>query len=182
MTERILICVLIVAITGLVWCLSKLYPLIDDLDEIEWENENMLPVKIKYVRDIKPIDYIEDGDWIDLRAGLDITLEPAGSCVIPLGVCMELPPGYSAIIAPRSSTFKKWGIMQTNSIGIIDNSYCGDNDEWGLPVIAFRKTTIHKNDRICQFRLVKTGEVIDFHRVKELGNPDRKGFGSTGEV
>lgn len=141
----------------------------------------MLNIRVKYLRDIKPIEFFDEGDWIDLRAGMDIVLEPGGSCVVPLGVAMELPNGYSAIIAPRSSTFKKWGIIQTNSIGIIDESYCGDNDEWGLPVLAFRHTRIHKNDRICQFRLIKQSDYVDFEVVDELGNPDRKGFGSTGE-
>ena len=143
--------------------------------------EDMLRIKIKYIRDIKPIEFFDNGDWIDLRAGLDIELEAGGSCVVPLGVAMEIPIGYTAIIVPRSSTFKKWGIIQTNSVGIIDESYCGDNDEWGLPVLAFRKTKIHKNDRICQFRLIKQSDYIDFKEVKTLNNPDRNGFGSTGE-
>lgn len=140
----------------------------------------MLEIKIKYVRDIKPIEVNEIGDWVDLRAGLDVDLEPLDFTYIPLGVCMQIPKGYTAIIAPRSSTFKKWGIIQTNSIGVVDERYCGDNDEWCLPVFALRRTHIHKNDRICQFRLVKKTEPIDFTRVKELGNTDRGGLGSTG--
>ena len=175
---RVLVCILIVIVTALALLVSKLYPVVDAFEE----DKDMLDIKIKYCRDIKPLDVFEEGDWIDLRSGIDVTLEPGASCIIPLGVCMELPEGYSAIIAPRSSTFKKWGIMQTNGIGIIDHSYCGDNDEWGLPVIAFRKTTIHKNDRICQFRLIPQGEEMFFHKVSELGNPDRKGFGSTGDL
>ena len=99
---------------------------------------------------------------------------------IPLGVAMELPAGYEAIIAPRSSTFKKWGIMSVNSIGIIDNSYKGDNDEWGFPVIAFRETIIYKNDRICQFRIQKNMEEVTLKEVASLNNKDRGGFGSTG--
>lgn len=141
----------------------------------------MLQVKIKYLRDIKPIEFYEEGDWIDLRCGIDCTLDAGDSTILPLGVAMEIPVGYTAIVVPRSSTFKKWGIMQTNSIGVIDESYCGDNDEWGMPVLAFRKTKIHKNDRICQFRLIKQSDYIDFKVVKTLGNPDRNGFGSTGE-
>lgn len=140
----------------------------------------MLEIKIKYVRDIKPIEVNEIGDWIDLRAGKDMDFEPLDFAHIPLGVCMQIPKGYTAIIAPRSSTFKKWGIIQTNSIGVVDESYCGDNDEWCLPVFALRRTHIHKNDRICQFRLVKKTEPIDFTRVNTLGNADRGGFGSTG--
>lgn len=140
----------------------------------------MLEIKIKYVSDIKPIEVSDVGDWIDLRAGKDVELEDFEYAQIPLGVCMQIPSGYTAIIAPRSSTFKKWGILQVNSIGIIDESYCGDNDEWCLPVIALRKTRIHKNDRICQFRLIRKTERIDFTRVKTLGNTDRGGLGSTG--
>lgn len=140
-----------------------------------------MEIKIKYLRDIKPLDIIENGDWIDLRAGEDITMIAGDYRLIPLGIAMELPKGYSAIIAPRSSTFKKWKIICANSIGIIDESYCGDNDEWHFPVIAFGTTKIHKNDRICQFRVIKKEEPIDFIRVKILGNENRNGFGSTGE-
>ena len=140
----------------------------------------MLDIKIKYVTDIKPIEVSENGDWIDLRAGKTIELEPFEFAYIPLGVCMEIPEGYTAIIAPRSSTYKKWGIIQVNSIGIIDESYNGDNDQWCLPVMAFRTTKIYKNDRICQFRLIKKTDRIDFTRVQELGNKDRGGLGSTG--
>lgn len=140
----------------------------------------MLEIKIKYVRDIKPIEVNEIGDWIDLRSAMDISLEPFEFTYLSLGVCMQIPKGYTAIIAPRSSTFRKWGIIQTNSIGVIDESYCGDNDEWCLPVLALRRTHIHKNDRICQFRLVKKTESIDFTRVNTLGNADRGGLGSTG--
>ena len=141
----------------------------------------MLNIKIKYIRDIKPIQFYDGGDWIDLRSGEDIELFAGSYYEIPLGVAMELPKGHSAIIIPRSSTFKKWGIIQTNSVGLIDESYCGDNDEWKLPVMAMRKTKIHKNDRICQFRIIKQSDYLDFKVVKTLGNPDRNGFGSTGE-
>lgn len=139
-----------------------------------------MKVKLKYIRSIKPIEAFENGDWIDLRSAEDIELEPFEYACIPLGVCMELPKGYSAVIAPRSSSYKKWGIIQVNSPGIIDESYCGDNDEWCLPVIALRTTKIYKNDRICQFRLIKKTDSITFNVVQELGNPDRNGFGSTG--
>ena len=140
----------------------------------------MLDIKIKYVTDIKPIEIAEKGDWIDLRAGKTVELEPFEYAQIPLGVCMQIPHGYTAIIAPRSSTYKKWGIIQVNSIGVIDESYNGDNDQWCLPVVALRTTKIYKNDRICQFRLIKKTEGIDFTRVNQLGNSDRGGFGSTG--
>lgn len=139
-----------------------------------------MDIKVKYLRDVKPIGKIETGDWVDLRAGETIKLNPMQWATIPLGVAIELPKGYEAILAPRSSTFKKWGIIQTNSIGIIDESYCGDNDEWCMPVLAIQKTIIKKNDRICQFRIQKHQPKVDFETVKELGNPDRNGFGSTG--
>ena len=139
-------------------------------------------IKIKYLRNIKPIEIFSQGDWIDLRAGQDITLNAGDEAVIPLGVAMELPLGYEAIVAPRSSTFKKWGILQTNSIGIIDESYRGDNDEWCMPVVAIRPTKIHKNDRICQFRIIRHQPLLVLTEVDTLGNPDRQGFGSTGEI
>lgn len=137
-------------------------------------------IKIKYLSDIKPLEPFNNGDWIDLRSAENVDLECGEFYVIKLGVAMELPEGYEAHIVPRSSTYKKWGIIQVNNVGIIDNSYKGDNDEWMLPVIALRKTHIHKNDRICQFRIVKNQGYIMFDKVKSLGNNDRGGFGSTG--
>lgn len=139
-----------------------------------------MEVKIKYLKDIEPIEKLSMGDWIDLRASEDITLEKGEFAIIHLGVAMELPEGYEAHIVPRSSTYKKWGIIQTNGMGIIDESYCGDNDEWGMPVYATRLTQIKKNDRICQFRLVEKMRSIDLLTVETLGNKDRGGFGSTG--
>ena len=137
--------------------------------------------KIKYLRDIKPIEKISQGDWIDLRCAVDIMLDKDEEAIIPLGIAMQLPEGYEAHIVPRSSTYKKWGIIQTNSVGIIDETYCGDNDEWCMAVKALRLTHIHKNDRICQFRIVEHQPILILEEVKTLGNPDRKGFGSTGE-
>ena len=93
---------------------------------------------------------------------------------------MELPEGYEAHIVPRSSTFKNFGIIQTNHYGIIDESYCGDNDQWCFPAFALRDTIIHKNDRICQFRIVKKQPPVEFEVVEHLGKTDRGGFGSTG--
>ena len=138
-------------------------------------------IKIKYLKDIEKIEKISKGDWIDLRAAEDVGVKNGEFKIIPLGVAMEIPRGYEAHLAPRSSTFKKWGIIQTNSIGVIDNSYSGDNDEWGMPVIAMRDTKINKNDRICQFRIVESQPEIEFVEVDTLGNADRGGFGSTGE-
>lgn len=130
---------------------------------------------------LQKIEKIGVGDWIDLRAAKDVTLHNGDFTIIPLGVSMKLPDGYEAHIVPRSSTFKKWHIMQVNSTGIIDNSYSGDGDVWGMPVLAFHGTTIHKNDRICQFRIVKRMEPVEIVEVDHLDGPDRGGFGSTGE-
>ncbi len=141
----------------------------------------MKTILVKYVRDIKPIQNITQGDWIDLRAGETVELAAGEYRMIPLGVAMELPKGYEALVIPRSSTFSKWGVLLVNSVGLIDESYCGDGDEWHMPVLAMRKTTIHKNDRICQFRIIQHMPETELVRVKHLGNENRGGFGSTGE-
>ena len=120
------------------------------------------------------------GDWIDLQTAEDVTLAAMEFKVISLGVCMELPKGYEAHIAPRSSTYKKWGVIQANSVGIVDSDYNGDNDVWGYPVIALRDTFIPRGTRIAQFRLYKVCEPVEFEVVETLGNADRGGFGSTG--
>ena len=101
--------------------------------------------------------------------------------MIPLGVAMELPQGYEALVIPRSSTFKHFGLIQTNSVGLIDESYCGDNDQWHFPALAKRDTVIHAGDRICQFRIIEHQPRIVFDPVDSLGNADRGGFGSTGK-
>lgn len=145
-----------------------------------------LTVRIKFFdkelyKDDNALKSIGDkSDWIDLRAREDIHLKKGETYYIPLGVAMQLPHGYEAHIIPRSSTFKNWGIIQTNSMGLIDESYCGDNDEWKMPVIAVRPTYIYKGERVCQFRLVKHQPIVKFETVDVLGNPDRSGFGSTG--
>lgn len=120
-------------------------------------------------------------DWIDLRAAKDYTLKKGNLELIKLGVAVQLPYGYEAIIAPRSSMAKKFGIIQANSIGVIDNSYCGDGDEWGLFAYAIRDTEIHKGDRICQFRIQKNQPELRFKEVETLGNKNRGGWGSTGK-
>lgn len=120
------------------------------------------------------------GDWIDLRSAVDITLNAGEFKIIPLGVSMKLPEGYEAHIAPRSSTFKNWKIIQVNGVGVVDNSYSGENDIWGMPVVAMEDTTIHKNDRICQFRIIKRMEDVEIAEVSHLDGKDRGGFGSTG--
>lgn len=144
----------------------------------------MPKIRIKYFTDkIEKLTYIEGkSDWIDLRAADDVILKAGEFKLIPLGIAMELPQGYEAHIVPRSSTFKNFGIIQTNHQGVIDCSYCGDNDQWFMPVLAIRDTQIHINDRICQFRIMENQPHIDFDEVESLEGVDRGGFGSTGKA
>lgn len=140
-----------------------------------------LQIKIKYInKEITKIEKIENGDWLDLRSAIDITMLKGEFKLIPLGIAMELPKGYEGHMQPRSSTYKKFGIIQTNSQGIIDESFCGDNDQWLFPAYALKNTIIHKNDRICQFRIVKKMPEVELVEVEMLNNKDRKGLGSTG--
>lgn len=139
-----------------------------------------MEVKIKYFSDIEKIKKFKYGDWIDLRSAEDIELKAGDFKIIKLGIGMKLPYGWEAHVAPRSSTYKNFGIICANSFGIIDNSYCGDEDEWGFPAIALRDTTIHKNDRICQFRVVEKQPSIDFIEVEHLDKVSRGGFGMSG--
>lgn len=143
----------------------------------------METIKIKYFTDkIEKLTYIDGkSDWIDLRAAEDITLKKGEFKLIPLGVAMELPAGYEAHVVPRSSTFKNFGIIQTNHQGVIDCSYCGDNDQWFMPVYAVRDTQICVNDRICQFRIMENQPKIVFDEVDHLEHNDRGGHGSTGK-
>ena len=143
----------------------------------------MEEIKIKYFVDgIDPLCYVAGkSDWIDLHAAEDVTLKAGEFRLIPLGVAIALPEGYEAHIVPRSSTFKNYGILQTNSMGVVDCSYCGDNDQWRMPVYATRDVTIEKNARICQFRIMKNQPELCFLRVEHLDGPDRGGFGSTGK-
>lgn len=143
----------------------------------------MPQIRIKYFTDaIERLTYIDGkSDWIDLRASEEVTLKAGEFYLIPLGVAMELPEGYEAHVVPRSSTFKNYGIIQTNSCGIIDGTYCGDDDMWRMPVYAVRDTVIHVNDRICQFRIFENQPKITFDEVESLGNKNRGGFGSTGK-
>jgi dUTP pyrophosphatase len=140
-----------------------------------------LTIKIKYFDDNLPrIEKIPTGDWIDLRAAEDVELKQFEYKLIPLGLAMQLPPGYEANAVPRSSTYKNFGIIQTNHYGVIDESYCGDNDQWHFPALALRDTVIKKGDRICQFRINKKMPEVEFIEVEMLGNLDRGGIGSTG--
>jgi dUTP pyrophosphatase len=175
-----------------------------------------MKIKVKEITKGCAFEATKKGDWIDLRAAEDLTTGyPQVSSrkritvdgvttsyrdlkienyLIPLGIAMELPKGYEAIMAPRSSSFKTWGITEANSFGVIDNSYCGDNDEWKLPILAFKPSTINKGDRVCQFRIQLSQKAtiwqkikwlftnkIEFVWVDSLGNDDRSGFGSTGK-
>lgn len=140
-----------------------------------------MKIKVKYFTDkIDKLQSISVGNWIDMRSALDIKLPAGEQALIPLGVAMELPEGYEANIVPRSSTFKNFGVISTNHFGVVDNSYCGDNDQWFFPVYALRDTEIKVNDRICQFRINKIQPEIEFEEVEALGNKDRGGHGSTG--
>ena len=142
----------------------------------------MEQIKIKYFTDkIDKLEYIDGkSDWIDLRASEEVTLKKGEFKLIPLGVAMELPKGYEAHIVPRSSTYKNFGLIQANHCGIVDGSYCGDNDMWRLPVSAMRDTTIHVNDRICQFRIMEHQPELVFEETEVLTGKDRGGFGTTG--
>ena len=148
-----------------------------------------MKIKIKYFDNAKELNIIEKGNWCDLYANKDMFIPEGEKMMIPLGVAMQLPEGYEAHVVPRSSTFKTWGIIQTNHIGIIDNSYCGDNDQWFYPVYCLEPknfidnqygTLIRKGDKIAQFRIIEVQPKLEFEKVESLGNKDRGGFGSTG--
>ena len=146
------------------------------------EAMEQVTLKIKYLNDeIIRLEYIDGkSDWIDLRAAERVEMKAGDFRLIHLGVAIELPAGYEAHIVPRSSTFKNFGILQANSMGIIDESYCGPNDWYRFPALAMRDTVIEVNDRICQFRIEKHQPQITFEEVTELTGADRGGFGSTG--
>ena len=141
-----------------------------------------MEIEIKYFTDkIDKIEYIAGkSDWMDLRCAEDIELKAGDFRLIPLGVGMQLPEGYEAHVVPRSSTYKNFGLIQTNSMGIVDESYCGDNDQWFWPALATRDVKLRANDRICQFRIMEHQPAFDFIEVEKLGDTDRGGFGSTG--
>ena len=147
------------------------------------EKMKMEQIKIKYFTDkIDKLTYIDGkSDWIDLRASETVELKAGDFALIPLGVAMQLPAGYEAHLVQRSSTFKNFGILQTNSCGIVDGSYCGDDDMWRMPVYAVRDTRIECNDRIAQFRIVENQPKIQFEEVEHLTGANRGGFGSTGK-
>ncbi len=150
----------------------------------------MIQIKVKYFNEnIEKLTKITKGNWIDLRAAEDVSLKAGEFKLIPLGIAMELPRGYEAHVVPRSSTFKNFGIIQTNHQGVIDGpdresglgGYCGNDDQWFMPVYALRDTQIHLNDRICQFRIMEQQPEICFEEVSELLGENRGGHGSTGK-
>jgi len=140
-------------------------------------------IQIKYIdKDLGKLSYIDGkSDWIDLRSAEDVDMKQGEFRLIRLGVAMKLPDGYEAHMVPRSSTFRNYGIIQTNHMGVIDNSYCGDNDEWRYPVYAVRDTHIDRGARICQFRIIRNQPPLYFEEVEHLKAQDRGGFGSTGK-
>jgi dUTP pyrophosphatase len=139
-----------------------------------------MEIKIKYHADITPLEQKAGSDWIDLRAAETVVIKQGEAKKISLGVSMELPEGYEAHIVPRSSTFDTYGLIQTNGMGVIDNTYSGEFDIWKMPVYATKNTIVNKNDRICQFRIMGKQPKIDFVIVNEMTNENRGGFGSTG--
>ena len=140
-----------------------------------------MQIKIKYFDEkLTRINKIVQGDWLDLRAAQTIEMKKDEFKLIPLGVAMEIPEGYEAHIVPRSSTFKNFGIIETNSMGVIDESYKGDNDQWFFPAYALRDTVIEFIDRICQFRIMEKMPAVELIEVDSLGNENRGGLGSTG--
>lgn len=139
-------------------------------------------LNVKYlVPDLKPIQPAHEGEWIDLRAAEDIELKIGEYYEIPLGVAIKLPEGYEAVMAPRSSTYQHWGIIMACHIGVIDNLYSGNDDEWKFPAVALIHTVVHKNDRICQFRIQKQQPQIVIREVRDLNSKSRGGLGSTGK-
>ena len=141
-----------------------------------------MKIQIKYHnKNIPKIKKIEQGDLIDLYAAETVEMKAGEFKLISLGISVKLPWGYKAQVYPRSSTYKNWGIIQPNSVGQIDNSYCGDGDVWMYPARADRDTIIHEGDRICQFEIVPVMQGIEIEEVETLGSVNRGGFGSTGK-
>lgn len=157
-----------------------------------------MKIRIKYFKGATKLIKIQKGNWIDVYANKDVFVRVGERAMIPLGFALELPKGWEAHIAPRSSTFKTWGIIQTNSVGVVDDTYIGDNDEWHMPIYCLQGkasekyldesssevecdgTWIKKGDKIGQFRIMEVMPEIEFEEVDAFGNSDRGGFGTTG--
>ena len=139
-------------------------------------------IRVKYLVDgLEELRCVPGSDWVDLRCAEDVTLKAGEFRLIPLGIAVALPEGYEAHVVPRSSTFKNYGLLQANSMGVVDGSYRGDGDQWRWPAYATRDVVIEKNTRLCQFRVVENQPPLTFTRVDRLDAPDRGGFGSTGK-
>lgn len=148
-----------------------------------------MKIRVKYFDGATKLQKIEKGNWIDVYANKDIFVEVNERGMVPLGFALELPKGWEGHLAPRSSTFKTWGIIQTNSVGVVDDTYIGDNDQWHMPVYCLqgkdekdgiKGTWIRKGDKIGQFRIMEVMPSIEFEEVGSFGNAERGGFGSTG--
>lgn len=137
-------------------------------------------IKIKYLPGAAHMEMTDKGDWCDCFSYEDVTLKKGEYGYVNLGFACQLPAGYEAHLAPRSSTFKHFGVIQTNGFGIIDESFNSNADLWMMPVYAMRDTIIKKGERPCQFRIMKKQPKIEFEEVKDLHNETRGGFGSTG--
>ena len=144
------------------------------------KQDEEVSIQVRYLPKANHIEQTEIGSWIDLYTYEEVTIKQGEQKYINLGIAMKLPDGYEAILAPRSSTFKNWGILQTNSIGVIDSTYCGNNDIWMFPAHATKTITIPAGTRICQFRIQKEQPTINFETVDSLNTVDRGGLGSTG--
>lgn len=152
-----------------------------------------MKLRIKYFENATKLTKITKGNWIDVYANKDVFVEVNERAMIPLGFALELPNGWEGHLAPRSSTFKTWGIIQTNSVGVVDDTYIGDNDQWHMPVYCLQGkdniivdgvkksgTWIKKGDKIGQFRIMEVMPNIEFEEVEHLENDNRGGFGTTG--
>ena len=141
-------------------------------------------LKIKYhVKELEKLRYIDGkSDWIDLRVAENVSMKQGEYRLISMGISVEIPKGYEMLIVPRSSAYKNFGILQTNAMGVVDESFCGDNDIIHMPILAMRDTEIHINDRIGQFRLMPHQPEVHFIEVEHLDNEDRGGFGTTGKA
>ncbi|HII4524419.1 TPA: dUTP diphosphatase [Clostridium perfringens] len=151
-------------------------------------------IRIKYFDKATKLKKITKGNWIDVYANKDVFVKCGERKMVPLGFALELPEGWEGHLAPRSSTFKTWGIIQTNSVGVVDDTYIGDNDQWHMPVYCLqgkdiesddngeeiKGTWIRKGDKIGQFRIMEVMPEIEFEEVESFGNKDRGGFGTTG--
>ena len=149
---------------------------------IDSEDMQSIPLRIKYKPGAHKLEKTERGDWIDMYTYTDTFIPKNHFIILDLGVAIELPKGYEGILVPRSSTFKRWGLIQANSIGIFDETFCGNDDIWGMPVVALREDVfIPKDTRLCQFRILKHQPAIRFVEVEDLGNENRGGWGSSGQ-